>query len=341
MSHETIFGGEKPQNWLQLFAESQGTGGNPSPDTEGNRNPSTPALGRLPGVSRDNLDDLDDDDDEVDLLAALRANGLLEDDEDDDASEPEAGEAKPEATKGTKPDAAAEGKEPPAQPAAEEKPATDGGDTPKEKLLTQAEVDRIIGERLARERAAINRRVQEATGKTLDQLLEEQRQARIRQAQEQFAMSPQEAEAYVRLQEENARLKAEREELERARAEAEYLRAKAELASKPFFAQFESEIENLYQQFARNGHNVPLSQVYTYVIGQKAANGELQQLIEQAAEQKAIRLAERQKAAPENAGQGTPQGIALPEEGILLAKKLGLKPSELAEEWAKTKRYNR
>lgn len=216
----------------------------------------------------------------------------------------------------------------PAKPAEEKEPAK-----PAERTYTQAELqaelDRVAGQRAARERAAIERKVLEATGKPLETLLAEQKAARIQALQETHLMTPEQAQAQVAQEEELARLRAERADLEAEKRVTAYERSKASLTSHPHFKTLEAEVD----QFTGQGANgLDFAAGFTYILGQKALTGELTATLQKTAEQKAIRQMQKAKqAAPVSAGAGTGTGgHGLTAAEIAMAKRLGLTPQEYA-----------
>jgi hypothetical protein len=252
-------------------------------------------------------------------------------DEDDDQDKSgEEGEADPPEQDA---EPAEEGKGAPAAAGAETKEPVQEPAKPAERVYTQAELqaelDRVAGQRAARERAAIERKVLEATGKPLEALLAEQKAARIQALQETHLMTPEQAQAQVAQEEELARLRAERAELEAERQMAVYERSKAAITSHPHFKALEAEVDTL----TGNGTTgLTAEDAFHYLLGKKLASGELQASLTKTAEQKAIRQIQRAaKAAPVSAGvaAGT-GGHGLNAAQLQAAKRLGLTPQEYA-----------
>lgn len=144
-----------------------------------------------------------------------------------EALEPEEEDPEPEPEPEPAPVVVAETKP---EPAPEPTP-----EPPKGKTYTDEEVDAMLNDRVQRavnavvakerqrEEAATRklRDLEVATGKPFEQLLAEQRGARIEQAQSRFSMDDDEAKRYVAEQEELAKLKHEREESKRRDQERE------------------------------------------------------------------------------------------------------------------------
>jgi hypothetical protein len=255
-------------------------------------------------------------------------------DEDDDPTEPDEDSSATEVADESEESVDAEeaGAQTEATAAKSEEKAAESA-KPAERVYTQAELqaelDRVAGQRAARERAAIERKVLEATGKPLEALLAEQKAARIQALQETHLMTPEQAQAQVAQEEELARLRAERAELEAERQMAVYERSKAAITSHPHFKALEAEVDTL----TGNGTaGLTAEDAFHYLLGKKLASGELQASLTKTAEQKAIRQMQKAaKAAPVSAGAGAGTGgHGLNAAQLQAAKRLRLTPQEYA-----------
>lgn len=267
--------------------------------------------------------DTDDDGGLRALLAKADAGEGDEADEDEDAT----GEADPEA-EATATAAAAKAAE--AQP-----------DQADDKRFSQRDVERFIGERLARDRGVkAVRELEAVTGLPLDKLVQNARQNRILNLQEQHGMDAETATRYVAQQEENLQLKAEHEAIQAERQQLAYQREKAPHLGNPLVKQYEAEID----AFAGNGTvtGLTFADAAAYILGQKVASGELLKGVQQAAEQKTLaQVHKRGRAAPINTAQAGAQADALNATERALAKKLGVDPKDWATEKNRIQRAKR
>lgn len=283
----------------------------------------------LPGVTNDNPNLPDEE--EVDLGALLAAE-----DEDEAAAleeEPEPAQVptveKPaEPTPGTPQPPAAT----PEQPTGQEEPR-----------FTQKDLERIIGERLQRDRKTQTVAQLEAiAGAPLEKLVEEARRQQIERAQEQYAMTEDEAAAYVQQQEELRTLKAQQEAMSQQQQAMQqmmaYQQEKAKFAGNPLAKKYEREID----EFSGMGSALPYEAAMSYIIGQKVLAGDVLDSVRQAAQAQTLaNVQKRAKAAPEAPQGGGAQSTGLTPQQKIIAARLGLSPREYAESLARINKKTR
>lgn len=260
--------------------------------------------------------DVEDDDPETaDDLEAMVAQQAEDDDDTDDVAAAAAAATKPA--------------EPAAEPA-EPAPAA----AEQERTFRQAEVERIIGERLNRDRkAATVRQLEAIAGQPLEQLVSQYRELQVQQAQQQYAMSTEEAAAYVSSQEELRQLRAEQDSLKEQQATMAqtmaYQQDKAKHLTNPLVRKYEAEID----AFSASGTALPFDAAMAYIIGQKVLGGEVLDNIRKGAQAQTLaQVQKRQQVAPEGTAGGGAQSPSLSPQQKLIARQLGLTPREYAEE---------
>lgn len=206
----------------------------------------------------------------------------------------------------------------------------------------QAYVDRLIGDRLARERQVRDKELQAATGKTLDQLKAEAKAARVEELQTLTGMDEGQAadiaEKEARLREFEARQEELRQQQEAMKAVTSYQQGKAKLISDPWAKKFEAEID----EFAQGGlAGIDFETAMNYVIGQKLRSGEVLKDPKRVVEQKVIRdIEKRGRVAPVTAS-GSPQTVSLSAQEREMAANLGLTAAEYAAEKARIQKAKR
>jgi len=318
------------------------------------KDPKTAVLDE-PEVTDDDPNAPDDEGEEFPGADKIRSGRLASDsDEDEDDEEEgeteEGGEEAPEATQTTEttgtPEPEDKGGEPPEKP---------GEEKPPEKVFTQTDVERIVQERLSRDRKAQAVRELEArTGKTVDQLLAEQREARKQELALEKGMSEEDAEHYLTMEEENRLLKAQQQEAEERKREyermAEYTRQRTVYESspdipadlKPFVREYLTQID----EFADHGRkNLDFSVAATFVLGQNVPkiiaklNADWQKKLD-AKEQEVLRNVQRRgevKPAEAAAGGAEP-GPVLSQREKRAAALLGISEKAYAKQKQRTGR---
>lgn len=202
-----------------------------------------------------------------------------------------------------------------------ETPDTPGAETPEPEpeipeedrpKFSQRDLEQKIAERLARDRKAKTLRDLEAlTGKTAEQLLEEQRSAKVGEVAYEHGWDEATAKKYVEEQEELQRLRAERQQTQEERERLErmnaYTTAKNAWQANPKISDKKRALAKKYtadiDAFSDFGKGVAYEVAVDFIIGQKvdellAENG-------QATEQKVLRNVEkRERVKPAKAKGG-------------------------------------
>lgn len=266
----------------------------------------------LPGVTDDNPEDQDE---------ALETTDDEDADEDvEEDVEEETGDEKPEDNAVAKPDETKPDKEP------------DKTQTPSEATFTQAQLDRILEGRLARDRKSqVVREVESILGAPLEELVGHLRQTRIEEAQTTYAMSEDEAKRYITEQERLHTLEAERQamlEQQRAmEAVTAYQQDKTKHVGNPLAKKYEADID----AFAQNGlAGINYATAMSYVIGQKVLAGEVLGNVKKATEQRVLANIQKRSTVKPEGGQGAAQTVSLTPLQIQVARSLGVDPKRYA-----------
>lgn len=235
------------------------------------------------------------------------------------------------------PDGGAEGEG--GQPDSEQ-PTGDGGQREKQqpdsKTFTQAELDRIIGERLTRERdkykgldeeRQATQRFAELVGVPINEAVKRlEEEAAKEQAEvmaKQMGVNPEYAQ---RLMETEGKMKQLEKQNQTIMQQVTNERQRMELKNAPFFNEYESQVTEL----VTNISGLDMKTAYYYVIGDH-----LQEILQNAsagARQKT--LAEIQKGAKsfvEGSASGDSGAVTIPRELSEMAKQYGVSPQRLAE----------
>ena len=228
-----------------------------------------------------------------------------------------------------------------------ETPADDGGQheqTPEEKYFTQSDVDRIIGDRLARERGkyqgvdsamAAAHRMQEIMGMSIDDIVSRLEEEHAREQAEatarQMGVDPQTAQMLMTQENRMKQLEMQNSSIMQQMRMKEQL---AELKDAPYFQEFEQQIFDV----AKNVPGVDLQTAYHFILGQNISH-----IVDNAAtgaRQKT--LAELQKGNKSfvegSATGGDSGGVSIPREMLEMAKQYGVSPKRLAERMAAMKK---
>lgn len=286
----------------------------------------------LPGVNDDDDLDIDDENNEpeeeeetedADLDEILK--GLTGDDEDEEEPE-DKGDPNDE------PETEEEEEEPEKEPDVDE-------------IVNQrviAEVNRIIPERLARDRKTQEvTKLEHLTGMSLEQVTQTVIDNMVNQKAEELGISEEEARTIVTEKLENAGMKAERAtekqqqaEINTAMQQVNYLRDKTGFMAKPKLARILKNYEAEIDQFTQNGKVLTFEDGMKYVLGTKLATGELLNKVQAGAEQKAVRsMDKKRKAAPQSKSAGAKsETVSLTKEERQIAANLGISAKEYAAE---------
>lgn len=202
----------------------------------------------------------------------------------------------------------------------------------------QAELDRIIGERLARDRrdrADVLAAVQElerVAGMSIRDILNYAKENRVRAVAEEKGITEEEARELLRKEEElealRARTRSLEEQQEAIRRVQYYNYEKSKYLNDPLVRKYEKEIDD----FAEGGLRIPSFEVAMHqVLGQKLASGELREAIATGAEKKAMaNFTKRSKVAPERGSQAgevsSISALSPSEKRIVMA--LGISPKD-------------
>ena len=268
----------------------------------------------LPGVEDDNPSAADEEESFEELF------GEGEEGQEEEAATETASEEKQEET-------------PPAQ--AETQP-----EQPPQRLFTQADVDRIVQERLARDRKIRQlRELEQLAGMDLEGILAHVKENQVKAIAEEKGISEEDARHIVenqerlrRLEEEMQAERAYREHLARTMA---YQQAKMRYMNNPLVKKYEAEID----AFSQHGLLVDFEPAMNYIIGQHALMGDLLKDVKATTQQQVLaEIAKRGKVAPEAQANAAPQAISLTPEQKRYARALGVSEKEYAEELAKHQR---
>ena len=203
------------------------------------------------------------------------------------------------------------------------------------KLLPQDKVNEIIGSARikGREYEENIRYLEEMTGMPFHQLTEKLQQDAVQQFAEEKNWEPEDAHKFF--ENKKARELYEKELLSiRHQQQAQeqmirYNQEKAQHISNPLVKRYEQEIDAI----ARGGENVSWSVAMNHVLGQKAVEGELGNVMQQAAQKRMSKTKKPMMAPETGGGHGASQSI--PKEIEFFAKQLGEDPKESFKEYQK------
>lgn len=222
----------------------------------------------------------------------------------------------------------------------QEQPAGGGGQRTNqqsdEKYFTQAELDRIIGERLAREREKYRgieaereaaKRFAELVGvpihEAVKRLEEEAAREQAENMAKQMGVNPEYAQRLMQAEGKMQQLEKQNQTIVQQMINE---KQRMELKNAPFFSDYESKINELVS----NIPGVDVKTAYYYVVGDHL--NEILQNASAGARQKT--LAEIQKNAKsfvEGSGGGDSGTVTIPREMAEMAKVYGVSPQRLAE----------
>lgn len=271
----------------------------------------------IPDTGITNGDDgtVDDDMDEIDP-DELKA--LLEDDDTEDDDKPEEGEESVEEKK------------------------TEEPSEPDSKLFSQEDIDRIIGERLARERRIQEERtMQEAEAKRQqqekDRWWETRQQAQVKRwtdlgYEEEVAteLAKEDVAKEYRLWQAEERLKQYEAQQQQGSKATQYRTDRNEyIAKNPLAAKYVQEIDD----FAQNGTALDFQTAMKFVLGDKLIAGDLLDSIKTTTEQKTLaNVNKRSKMSVEKGGSAASTGAgSLTKSELIMAKRLGIAPKDYAK----------
>ena len=283
------------------------------------------------GVPDTDTQDDEEEEPEVDIEDLLKG---VADDTEEEETEPESGEEPGDDTEETEEES-------------EEEPETAPLVTQEEidEIVNQrviAEVNRIIPERLARDRKTQQvQQIEKLTGMPLEQVRESIINNLIEAKAEELGCSVEEAKMIIQPKLDLATVTAEKEqetsqknEVLAAMQQLQYTQDKSNYLRKPKLAPIVKACETEIDAFTKNGSILSFEDGMKYVLGQKLASGELIDNMTAGAEQKALRNnAQKKKAAPSiQKGGGNKSTTTLTKEERQYCANLGVDPKDYAVE---------
>lgn len=210
------------------------------------------------------------------------------------------------------------------------------------KLFTQEDIDRIIGERLARERRIQEERaIQEADARKQEQEMNRwwgnRQQEQIKRwtdlgYEEEVAvnLAREDVAREYRLWQAEERLRQYEVQQQQGSKTTQYMTDRNEyIAKNPLAAKYIQEIDD----FAQNGSVLDFQTAMKFVLGDKLIAGDLLDSIKTTTEQKTLaNVSKRSKMSVEKGGSAATAGAgSLNKSEIAMAKRLGISPKEYAK----------
>lgn len=210
------------------------------------------------------------------------------------------------------------------------------------KLFTQEDIDRIIGERLARERRIQEERaIQEADARKQEQEMNRWWGNRQQELIKRWTDLGYEEEVAVNLAREDVareyrlwqaeeRLRQYEVQQQQGSKTTQYMTDRNEyIAKNPLAAKYIQEIDD----FAQNGSVLDFQTAMKFVLGDKLIAGDLLDSIKTTTEQKTLaNVSKRSKMSVEKGGSAATAGAgSLNKSEIAMAKRLGISPKEYAK----------
>lgn len=210
------------------------------------------------------------------------------------------------------------------------------------KLFTQEDIDRIIGERLARERRIQEERaIQEAEAKKQEQEMNRwwgnRQQEQIKRwtdlgYEEEVAvnLAREDVAREYRLWQAEERLRQYEVQQQQRSKTTQYMTDRNEyIAKNPLAAKYIQEIDD----FAQNGSVLDFQTAMKFVLGDKLIAGDLLDSIKTTTEQKTLaNVSKRSKMSVEKGGSAATAGTGnLNKSELAMAKRLGISPKEYAK----------
>jgi len=210
------------------------------------------------------------------------------------------------------------------------------------KLFTQEDIDRIIGERLARERRIQEERaMQEADAKKQEQEMNRWWGNRQQELIKRWTDLGYEEEVAVNLAREDVareyrlwqaeeRLRQYEVQQQQGSKTTQYMTDRNEyIAKNPLAAKYIQEIDD----FAQNGSVLDFQTAMKFVLGDKLIAGDLLDSIKTTTEQKTLaNVSKRSKMSVEKGGSAATAGAgSLNKSELAMAKRLGISPKEYAK----------
>ena len=210
------------------------------------------------------------------------------------------------------------------------------------KLFTQEDIDRIIGERLARERRIQEERaIQEAEARKQEQEMNRwwgnRQQEQIKRwtdlgYEEEVAvnLAREDVAREYRLWQAEERLRQYEVQQQQGSKTTQYMTDRNEyIAKNPLAAKYIQEIDD----FAQNGAVLDFQTAMRFVLGDKLIAGDLLDSIKTTTEQKTLaNVSKRSKMSVEKGGSAATAGAgSLNKSELAMAKRLGISPKEYAK----------
>jgi hypothetical protein len=210
------------------------------------------------------------------------------------------------------------------------------------KLFTQEDIDRIIGERLARERRIQEERaIQEADARKQEQEMNRWWGNRQQELIKRWTDLGYEEEVAVNLAREDVareyrlwqaeeRLRQYEVQQQQGSKTTQYMTDRNEyIAKNPLAAKYIQEIDD----FAQNGSVLDFQTAMKFVLGDKLIAGDLLDSIKTTTEQKTLaNVSKRSKMSVEKGGSAATAGAgSLNKSELAMAKRLGISPKEYAK----------
>ena len=210
------------------------------------------------------------------------------------------------------------------------------------KLFTQEDIDRIIGERLARERRIQEERaIQEADARKQEQEMNRwwgnRQQEQIKRwtdlgYEEEVAvnLAREDVAREYRLWQAEERLRQYEVQQQQGSKTTQYMTDRNEyIAKNPLAAKYIQEIDD----FAQNGLVLDFQTAMKFVLGDKLIAGDLLDSIKTTTEQKTLaNVSKRSKMSVEKGGSAATAGAgSLNKSEIAMAKRLGISPKDYAK----------
>lgn len=209
--------------------------------------------------------------------------------------------------------------------------------------FTQDDVNRIVQERLARDRKSqLVRELEELAGMDIEGIVNYARQNRIRAKAEEMGISEEEAQRIIE-NEEKAKIMEEQMKELQAQQQAtikaiKYGQDKLKYINNPLVKKYEKEIDD----FAQGGLMLEFEPAMNYILGQKLLNGELLEQMKEGIEKKTLaNVTKRSKIAVEKTQTGGQSSEYLSPTERRIAAMLGVSPKEYLEEKQKIQKTNK
>jgi len=207
-----------------------------------------------------------------------------------------------------------------------------------------AEVNRIIPERLNRDRKANFAKVQrleKLTGMPIDQVTQTIIDNMVTAKAEELSCSEEDARKIVEkdikladIQLEREQEKSQKNEESEVMQQMQYLQDKVAYMQKPKLAKFLKQFEKEIDDFSQNGKILDYATAMNQIIGQKILSGDLLEKMQSGAQQKVLRDNEvkKKKTPPSTASGGNTATVTMTKAERDFIAAMGLDEKEVAKE---------